>query len=503
MDPVGTPGQTAALPQIGHILGGKYEIVRLLGEGGMAFVFEASHQRLHQRVAIKLLTPEFARDPEFVARFEREARAAARFRTKHVARVMDVDATPQGIPYIVMEFLEGRDLEAELQERTRLPLDEAVDIVLQASAGMLEAHGMGIVHRDLKPANLFLTTDRDSEGRFVKVLDFGISKVVGEATRLTGSGAVMGTVLYMSPEQVRAQPNVDTRADIWALGVILYEALAGRAPWEGNSHQIAASIVSNDPPDIRRFASVPDVVATTIHKMVQRDPSRRHATVRDVLATLAPFAPAMSIGAAVADQIVNGTSGGRPRPQLPPDPTRTVPMTSRPSALEAASLAARAAHAAQPSAASAMLPYVPTTPLAKLPAVPLPPASRVPPSARTRSRARLFLAFAIAIGLVGAAGVVLILLAALHKAPPPTIVADAAASTRVGRSQPPSTPTLQGVSAEPPSTGTTGRASTPGETGDGPLGHGGASRRGADGGASRRSADGGALRTTPATSTGL
>ncbi|MBF5066390.1 protein kinase, partial [Salmonella enterica subsp. enterica serovar Istanbul] len=165
--------------------------------------------------------------------------------------------------------------------------------------------------------------DRDSEGRFVKVLDFGISKVVGEATRLTGSGAVMGTVLYMSPEQVRAQPNVDTRADIWALGVILYEALAGRAPWEGNSHQIAASIVSNDPPDIRRFASVPDVVATTIHKMVQRDPSRRHATVRDVLATLAPFAPAMSIGAAVADQIVNGTSGGRPRPQLPPDPTRT------------------------------------------------------------------------------------------------------------------------------------------------------------------------------------
>jgi serine/threonine-protein kinase len=479
MHPVGTPGQASGLPQIGHILGGKYEIVRLLGEGGMAFVFEASHQRLHQRVAIKILTPEFARDPELVARFEREARAVARLRTKHVARVMDVDATPTGIPYIVMEFLEGRDLDAELQERTRLPVGEAVDIVLQASAGMLEAHGMGIVHRDLKPANLFLTTDRDGEERFVKVLDFGISKVVGEATRLTGAGAVMGTVLYMSPEQVRAQPNVDTRADIWALGVILYETLAGRAPWEGNSHQIAASIVSNDPPDIRTFASLPDVVATTVHKMLQRDPSRRHATVRDVLASLAPFAPPASIGAAVADQIVNGTSGGRARPQLPPDPTRTIPMTSRPSALEAASLAARAAHHAQPNSSAALLPRVATTPLANVPAIPLPPASRMPPSARTRSRARLVLVFAIAIGLVGATGVVLILVAMLHKAPPPSIAADAASSTRIGRSQP--------SSAEPPPTGTTGRAPTAGETASGrsPLLHGGPSRRGPDAGAQR------------------
>src|SRR4051812_21523869 len=165
MHPEGTPGRPLferGLPQIGQTLNGKYEIVRLLGEGGMAFVYEAKHQRLQQRVAIKVLTPDFARDPELVSRFEREARAVARLRTKHVVRVTDVDTTPDGIPFIVMEFLEGRDLDAELQARGRIPLEEAVDYVLQACSGMVEAHATGIVHRDLKPANLFVA--RESNG---------------------------------------------------------------------------------------------------------------------------------------------------------------------------------------------------------------------------------------------------------------------------------------------------------------------------------------------------
>ena len=431
------------LPQIGQTLGGKYAIVRLLGEGGMAFVFEASHQRLQQRVAIKLLTPEFARDPELVKRFEREARAVARLRTKHVARVMDVDSTPEGIPYIVMEFLEGRDLDAELVARTRIPLGEAVDYILQACAGMLEAHGMGIVHRDLKPANLFLAKEHAGDDRVVKVLDFGISKIVGEATRLTGAGAVLGTVMYMSPEQVRAEPNVDTRADIWALGVILYELIAGRTPWDGHSHQIAAAIVSRDPPDIRTFAQVPDTVATTLRTMLQRDPARRFATVREVVASLAPFAPTGSIGAGIVEQIAMGQSGARSRPSGQGQvPTHTIPMGSRPGALEAASKAAQAGG-----------------PLVG----PAPSAPTAPARVGRRSRSRLVLMLAVAVGLLGAAGVVLILVTAWqHQTPAGTpatahslSVTPSASVTVTAAPQPPAVSVE--MTAAPPSTGTARR----------------------------------------------
>jgi eukaryotic-like serine/threonine-protein kinase len=305
-------GTPAAVPSPGQVLGGKYLIHRLLGEGGMAFVFEASHQRLGQRVAVKLLHPDFARDTDLVARFEREARALALLKSRHVARVSDVDATLDGLPYIVMEFLQGRDLDAELQQRGRIPVDEAVDYVLQSCAAMAEAHGVGIVHRDLKPANLFLAEDNGE--RIVKVLDFGISKVVGETTRLTGSGAVMGTVLYMSPEQVRAAPDVDTRADIWALGMILYELVAGRAPWEGSSHQIAAAIVSGDAADVRSFAAVPDGLATALRTTLARDRNHRYASVRELAAALVPFTSPTSLGAAVADQLASGHSSPRMRP---------------------------------------------------------------------------------------------------------------------------------------------------------------------------------------------
>jgi len=327
--------EPSGFPAIGATLDGKYRIDRLLGEGGMASVFEAQHLRLSQRVAIKLLSPEFARDPELVARFEREARAVAQLRTRHVTRVMDVDVTPDGMPYIVMEFLEGRDLEGELTARTRLPCDEAVDYVLQACAAINEAHAMGIIHRDLKPANLFLADDNGE--RIVKVLDFGISKIIGEATRLTGVGAVMGTVLYMPPEQVRASSNIDTRADIWSLGVILYELLTGRTPWEGTSPQIAAQIVSDDAPDVRRLAPVPDPIAAAIRTMLQRDPAQRYASVREVAAAIAPYAVPSSLGAAIAEQLVAGYSSPRMlRPSYasfshapaPPSSLVTMPLAS-------------------------------------------------------------------------------------------------------------------------------------------------------------------------------
>jgi serine/threonine protein kinase len=491
MHPEGAPGQEAlprGLPQIGQTLGGKYQIVRLLGEGGMAFVYEAAHQRLQQRVAIKVLTPEFARDPELVSRFEREARAVARLRTRHVARVMDVDTTPEGVPYIVMEFLEGRDLDAELQARTRLPLGEAVDYVLQACAGMLEAHGMGIVHRDLKPANLFLANEREGSERVVKVLDFGISKMVGEATRLTGAGAVMGTVMYMSPEQVRAQPNVDTRADIWALGVILYELVAGRAPWEGHSHQIAAAIVAQDPPDVRSFVAVPDGAAAAIATMLQRDAARRFASVREVLAALAPFAPPGSIGAGVAEQVALGQSGSRARLLQ----QHTIPMSSRPSLLDAAAAAARVAH--EQGAQTALAP-----PPAAATADASPRSLGAPLSEGGRSRGRLMLIFAVAIGLVFAAGVVLIavsLYKPIRQQPqqpqpepqPQPMTADDAAPSAHASAEPPPTASSEGptISAAPPSTGTVDRSpSSRDSRPNGPAVPVSSAKKGVDAGAAR------------------
>src|SRR5690606_10503676 len=151
----GRANDAPELPAIGETLAGKYVLERYLAEGGMAVLFEARHLRLGQRVAIKVLAPQLARDAELVARFEREARAVAKLHTRHVVRVIDVDMTPGGLPYMVMELLDGRDLDSELAERGRLHVGEAIDYVLQACAGMMEAHEAGIVHRDLKPANLF------------------------------------------------------------------------------------------------------------------------------------------------------------------------------------------------------------------------------------------------------------------------------------------------------------------------------------------------------------
>ena len=207
----------AAAPPLpeGEVIAGKYAIVRVLGEGGMGIVYEATHLKLRQRVAVKMLQREMLDHEIIVNRFEREARAAGQLRNRHTARVMDVDITADGLPYMVIEFLEGTDLDAELGRRGRFTVQEAVDFVLQACSAMIEAHQLGIVHRDLKPANLFLAVDGDA--RIIKVLDFGISKVPNEGegdSKLTTPDSVMGTALYMSPEQVRSTGTVDARSDI-------------------------------------------------------------------------------------------------------------------------------------------------------------------------------------------------------------------------------------------------------------------------------------------------
>jgi eukaryotic-like serine/threonine-protein kinase len=279
------------LPQPGDTFAGKYTIVRLIGEGGMGCVFEANHVRLRQRVAIKLLLPSLFDQPDVVLRFEREGRTAAKLRGQNVARILDVDTTREGLPYIVMEYLEGRDLDVELQERGALPIAEAVGYVLQACNAMVEAHDAGIVHRDLKPANLFVSPGQSE--RVVKVLDFGISKNTGETdARLTGTHATVGTPLYMSPEQIRSSKSADARTDIWALGVILFELLTGRPPFIGSTTSAAASICIDPAPRMRDLrVDVPAELEAAVQRTLEKDPARRFPDVRSFAQAIAPFGP--------------------------------------------------------------------------------------------------------------------------------------------------------------------------------------------------------------------
>jgi eukaryotic-like serine/threonine-protein kinase len=264
----------------------------VLGSGGMGVVFEATHLRLRQRVAVKMLRPELAMLGETVARFEREARAAVKLRSRHVARVIDVDALEDGTPYMVMEFLEGRDLSAEIAARGPLPVGEAVDYLLQACDAMAEAHQQGTVHRDLKPSNLFLAAEQ--RGCVVKVLDFGISKVAeeGAAASVTSTFSVMGTALYMSPEQVRSAKHVDARSDVWALAVILYEMLTGRSPFVGETATaIAAAIVADAPTPLRAYRQgVPPLLDAAIMRGLEKDRDRRFPDAAAFAAAIASFA---------------------------------------------------------------------------------------------------------------------------------------------------------------------------------------------------------------------
>ena len=275
------------LPAEGEVLAGKYRVVRRLGEGGMGVVFEAVHTRIQQRVAIKMLLPEVLEVPDVVSRFQREARAAGQLRSENTARVMDVDISEGGLPYMVMEFLDGNDLGKILETQGAQPIAASVDYVLQACNAMTEAHAAGIIHRDLKPSNLFIC----GADHKLKVLDFGISKLENDAeARVTATQAVVGTPLYMSPEQVRSAKHVDNRADIWSLGIILYELLAGRTPFEGSTTAAAAAICIDDPPPLSTFRQgVPPELEGAILTALQKDPKLRYPNVQSLAFAIAPF----------------------------------------------------------------------------------------------------------------------------------------------------------------------------------------------------------------------
>ncbi len=287
----------------GDLLAGKYRVERVLGVGGMGYVVAALHEQLEQRVAVKLLVPELAEDQDAAARFLREARAAVRIQSEHVARVLDVGELEGGAPYMVMEFLSGRDVARELEAVKNFEIGTAIDYVLQACEAVAEAHAIGVIHRDLKPANLFLTRRADGSP-LVKVLDFGISKAItlsggpmNASPSLTAAQSLLGSPAYMSPEQARRPKSVDTRTDIWALGVILYEFLTGETPFPGESPlEVLTAALADPMPSIWAVRQdVPRELEAVVAKCLEKRPDDRHQTVAEFAEALRPFAPTESM----------------------------------------------------------------------------------------------------------------------------------------------------------------------------------------------------------------
>ncbi|HLK35958.1 MAG TPA: serine/threonine-protein kinase [Polyangiaceae bacterium] len=288
----------------GTVLAGKYRVERLLGEGGMGWVVVATHLQLEQRVALKFMRASAAANSEGVVRFLREARAAARIQSEHVARVSDVGTLENGAPYLVMEYLEGQDLDALLQSRGALPVAMAIDYAMQACEGLAEAHAAGIVHRDLKPANLFLARRSDGSVR-VKLLDFGISKLTPMAggaqdVGMTSTQALMGSPLYMAPEQMRSSKSVDRRADLWSMGVILYEMLGGRSPFNAETlPEVCARIMTEPAPPLNELGgSVPAELEAVVMRCLEKEPARRFEDASALARALAPFGSAEAHSAA-------------------------------------------------------------------------------------------------------------------------------------------------------------------------------------------------------------
>jgi serine/threonine-protein kinase len=305
----------------GDILAGKYRVERVLGEGAMGVVVAAMHVHLGERVALKFLKSELASSQEVVARFLREAQSAVRIKGEHIARVSDVGTLETGAPYMVMEYLTGSDLGDLLEKKGKFDVATAADCVIQACDALAEAHVLGIVHRDLKPSNLFLTKRPDGSA-LVKVLDFGVAKLLNNdpsKPALTANGAVIGSPVYMSPEQLLGKKTVDIRSDVWQLGVILYELLTGECPFDGRTMaDIMLAIGVHPPRPLRQLrADVPPELEATILRCLEKEPDKRTPDVAALAEGLLPFAANRRAQVSV-EHIVTLIRGAAAAAALPP-----------------------------------------------------------------------------------------------------------------------------------------------------------------------------------------
>ncbi len=285
---------------MGELVGGKYKISSILGEGGMGIVFGATHVDLNCEVAIKVIRQELNQQPELIARLMQEARAAAQIRSEHVCRVLDVARLDGGTPYVVMEYLEGKNLATVLDAKGRLTERLAVNYVLQACEAIAEAHRAGVVHRDLKPENLFLAEFPDGR-RAIKVLDFGISKATGSwgqpvGKTLTNPSSAMGSPHYMAPEQMTAARDVDARADIWALGAILHQLVTGHLAFDGDSlPAVCAAVLQSEPIPVRQY--LPEIsqgLEEAILSCLVKSRDQRLATVAELARLISSFGSAQA-----------------------------------------------------------------------------------------------------------------------------------------------------------------------------------------------------------------
>ncbi|MEZ4295353.1 MAG: serine/threonine-protein kinase [Polyangiaceae bacterium] len=283
---------------VGQVVAGRYRVERILGRGGMGEVAAVRHLELEETFALKVMTPEAFASQEAVERFIREARTSARLRSMHAVKVVDTGRLSGGAPFLVMEYLAGRDLERELAARGPLPVAEVAAYMIQACDVLSEAHASGIVHRDLKPANLFLTR-LPNGAPCVKVLDFGIAKQSDPnwGSSMTQTTSVFGTPLYMSPEQMKSAKQVDGRSDLWSLGVVMYELLCRALPYDAESMTALVAKVMTEPPVPlgARRGGLPPGFEPVVMRCLEREPARRYQTAAELAATLAPYASAAAV----------------------------------------------------------------------------------------------------------------------------------------------------------------------------------------------------------------
>jgi serine/threonine-protein kinase len=312
----------------GDLLAGKYQVERVLGRGGMGVVVAARNLELDQRVAIKRMHAALAKNPTAVERFLREGRAAVQLRSEHAAKVLDVGRLPDGVPFMVLEYLEGQDLSERLAERGALSPREAAHYLVQACEAVADAHSLGIVHRDLKPENLFLAVGLGGEP-VVKVLDFGVSKrTTGSLSALTQAMTVVGSPMYMAPEQLRAARDLDARCDVWALGVTLRELLTGRMPFEADTVPeltIKIALEAPRPIDADR-PGLPRELVAIVDRCLSKDRAARFAHAGEVATALRAYLH----GAGIA----RSTQPSAPGPDGPASHERpqAVTVTSAPAA---------------------------------------------------------------------------------------------------------------------------------------------------------------------------